>query len=65
VKQLTLTQQVVLWVVAAIVGLALAAILHAGSLASIGLVAAAGIAIGFGFAAGQRVARRGSDRGDD
>ena len=47
-----------LWLTAAIVGLVLAAILHAGWLASVGLVAAVGIAIGFGFAAGQRLARR-------
>jgi hypothetical protein len=65
VEQLTRTQQVVLWLAAAVVGLVLAAILHAGWLASVGLVAAAGIAIGFGFAAAQRIERRSSDRGDD
>lgn len=56
--QLTRTQQVVLAVAAAVIGLTLAAILNAGWLASIGLVAAVGIAIGFGFAASQRLARR-------
>ena len=63
-EPLTRTQQVVLWVAAAIVGLVLAAILHAGWLASVGLVAAAGIAIGFAFAAGQRLARRSGREGD-
>ncbi len=56
--ELTRTQQVVLWLTAAVVGLVLAAILHAGWLASVGLVAAVGIALGFGFAAGQRFAAR-------
>jgi VIT1/CCC1 family predicted Fe2+/Mn2+ transporter len=64
VEQLTRTQQVVLWLAAAVVGLVLAAILHAGWLASVGLVAAVGIAIGFGFAAGQRLSGR-SDRDAD
>jgi len=47
----TPTQQVVLWIVAAVVGLVLADLLHAGLLASIGLVAAAGILIGLLWAA--------------
>jgi hypothetical protein len=64
VNQLTLAQQVVLWVAAAVIGLALAAILNTGWLASVGLVAAVGIAIGFGFAASQRLARR-SERDAD
>jgi hypothetical protein len=64
VDKLTLTQQIVLWIAAAVIGLALAAILHAGWLGSVGLVAAVGIAIGFAFAAGQRLAR-GSNRDGD
>jgi len=47
----TPTQQVLLWVVAAILGLTLASLLRAGLLASIGLVAATGILIGLGWAA--------------
>jgi hypothetical protein len=61
---LTRTQQIALWVTAAVVGLALAAILHAGWLASVGLVAAVGIALGFGFAASQRAAQRSRRDGD-
>ena len=60
-SQLTRAQQVTSWIVAAVVGLGLAAILHAGWLASVGLVAAVGIAIGFGFAASER-AKQGSER---
>lgn len=40
-----------LWAIAAVVGLGLAALLHAGLLASIALVAAVGIAVGAGYAA--------------
>jgi hypothetical protein len=47
----TPTQQVVLWILAAIVGLLVADLLHAGLLASIGLVAAVGILIGLIWAA--------------
>jgi hypothetical protein len=47
----TSTQQVLLWIVAAILGLALASLLHAGLLASVGLVAGTGILIGLGWAA--------------
>ncbi len=47
----TPTQQVVLWILAAIVGLALAGLLHAGLLASVGLVAGTGILIGVAWAA--------------
>ena len=41
-------------IVAAVVGLVLAEITHAGTLGSIGLVALVGIVIGFGLAAWQR-----------
>ena len=43
-----------LWFVAAVAGLGLAAALHADALASIALVAAVGIVLGMGFAAWQR-----------
>jgi hypothetical protein len=51
---MTTAQQVVLWLVAASVGLGLSAVLHAGTLASIALVALVGIVIGFGVAATQQ-----------
>jgi hypothetical protein len=57
VEQPTRTQQIWLWVAAAIVGLTLGTILHTGYLGDIGLVAAAGIVLGFGFAASQRSKR--------
>jgi FtsH-binding integral membrane protein len=57
VEQPTRTQQIWLWIAAAIIGLTLGAILHAGYLADIGLVAAAGIALGIGFAASRRAKR--------
>jgi membrane protease YdiL (CAAX protease family) len=63
-SELTRAQQITSWIVAAVVGLGLAAILHAGWLASVGLVAAVGIAIGLGLAASQR-AKQGSDRKPD
>jgi hypothetical protein len=47
----TATQQVVLWILAAILGLSLADLLHAGLLASMGLVAGTGILIGLVWAA--------------
>jgi hypothetical protein len=47
----TATQQVVLWILAAILGLTLADLLQAGLLASIGLVAGTGILIGLVWAA--------------
>jgi hypothetical protein len=50
-------QQFGLWIVAAIVGLALAGLLHADALGSIGLVAGVGILAGLGWAAWQRAAR--------
>ena len=56
-EQPTRTQQIWLWVAAAIVGLTLGTILHAGYLGDVGLVAAAGIVLGFGFAASQRSKR--------
>jgi hypothetical protein len=56
-QQPTRTQQIWLGLAAAVIGLALGAILHAGYLADVGLVAAAGIALGFGFAASQRAKR--------
>lgn len=55
---LTRTQQIVLWLAAAAIGLALAAILRASWLGSVALVAAVGLALGFGFAAGLRLRRR-------
>jgi FtsH-binding integral membrane protein len=58
VEQPTRTQQIWLWVTAAIVGLTLGEIVHAGYLADVGLVAAAGIVLGVGFTATQRAKRR-------
>jgi Flp pilus assembly protein TadB len=46
-------QPIWLWVIAAIIGLALATIVDAGTLATIGLVAGVGIVLGLGFAAWQ------------
>jgi len=46
-----------LCIVAAVVGLALAALLHADEIGSIALVAAVGILIGLSWAAWERVAR--------
>jgi hypothetical protein len=54
VEQPTRTQQIWLWVAAAIIGLTLGEIVHADYLADVALVAAVGIALGFGFAATQR-----------
>jgi hypothetical protein len=54
VQQPTRTQQIWLWAAAAIVGLALGTILDASYLGDVGLVAAAGIVLGFGFAATRR-----------
>ena len=59
-EQPTRTQQIWLGIAAAIVGLVLGAILHASALGDVGLVAAAGIAIGIGFAATQRAKGSGS-----
>lgn len=56
-EQPTRTQQIWLWVAAAVVGLTIGAIVHAGYLGDVGLVAAAGIVLGFGFAASQRSKR--------
>jgi hypothetical protein len=50
-------QQFWLWVVAAIVGLAISGLLHVDALASIGLMAGVGILLGLGWATWQRVAR--------
>ena len=61
-QQPTRTQQVWLWSVAAIIGLGLGEILHAGDVGSVALVAGVGILIGIGFAATQR--SRG-ESGDD
>jgi hypothetical protein len=47
-------QQLVLWTVAAVVGLGLSEILHANTLATIALVAGVGIAVGLVFAAWQQ-----------
>jgi len=57
VQQPTRTQQIWLWIAAVIIGLTLGEIVHAGYLANVALVAAAGIALGFGFAATQRAKR--------
>lgn len=54
---LTTAQQVVLWIVAASSGLGLSAIVHAGTLASMGLVALVGIIIGLGVAGAQQLRR--------
>jgi hypothetical protein len=54
VEQPTRTQQIWLWVAAAVIGLALGTVLHASYLGDVGLVAAAGIVLGIGFAASQR-----------
>jgi hypothetical protein len=53
----TRREQIWLWIAAAAIGLTLGAILNAGYLADVGLVAAAGIALGFGYAATQRAKR--------
>jgi hypothetical protein len=57
VEQPTRREQIWLWIAAAVIGLTLGAILNAGYLADVGLVAAAGIALGFGFAATRRAKR--------
>jgi flagellar biosynthesis protein FliR len=57
VEQPTRKEQLWLWIAAAVIGLTLGAILHASFLANVGLVAAAGIALGFGFAATRRAKR--------
>jgi hypothetical protein len=59
--ELTPAQQVVLWLVAAAVGLGLAQATNAGTWGSIGLVAGVGILLGIGVAAWQAQGRR-SDR---
>jgi hypothetical protein len=59
-EKLSRKQQWWLWGIAAVVGLVLAAVLNAGYLATIGLVAGVGILLGFGFAA--RTARQRSGR---
>ena len=58
-EQPTRTQQIWLWVAAAVIGLALGAILDADYLGDVGLVAAAGIVLGIGFAATRRPKRGG------
>jgi hypothetical protein len=58
VDRLTRSRQIVLWVAAAVIGLVLATIFNAGWLATVGLVAAVGIAIGFGVAASERTRQR-------
>ncbi len=50
-KQLGLRQQIWLWIAAAIIGLALATLLNASLLGSVGLVAAVGILLGMGAGA--------------
>jgi hypothetical protein len=57
VEQPTRREQIWLWIAAAAIGLTLGEILGAGYLADVGLVAAAGIALGFGFAATRRSKR--------
>ncbi len=53
-EQPSRAQQLWLWAAAAIIGLTLGAIVHASYLGEIGLVAAAGIVLGVGFAASRR-----------
>jgi hypothetical protein len=52
--RLTTTERFSLWLFAAVLGLGLGAILHAGALGSIGLVALVGIVLGVGLAATAR-----------
>jgi hypothetical protein len=52
---ITRAQQFWLCIVAAVVGLGLAGLLHADTIGSIGLVAGVGILIGLSWAAWQRV----------
>jgi hypothetical protein len=54
VEQPSRTQQLWLWVAAAVIGLTVGAIVHASYIGEIGLVAAAGIVLGVGFAASTR-----------
>jgi hypothetical protein len=54
---ITRAQQFWLSIVAAIVGLGLAGLLHADAIASVGLVAGVGVLIGLSWAAWRRVAR--------
>jgi hypothetical protein len=61
VDKLSRKQQWWLWGIAAVVGLALAAILNAGYLATIGLVAGVGILLGIGFAAWSARQQSGGD----
>jgi hypothetical protein len=63
-EKLSRKQQWWLWGIAAVVGLVLAAVLNAGYLATIGLVAGVGILLGFGFAAwsARRPGARGPER---
>jgi hypothetical protein len=55
--EITRVQQFWLCIVAAVVGLTLAGLLHASAIGSIGLVAGVGILIGLGWAAWERVVR--------
>jgi hypothetical protein len=54
--EITRAQQFWLCIVAAVIGLGLAALLHADALGSVALVAGVGILIGLSWAAWQRVA---------
>jgi hypothetical protein len=54
---MTRTQQVLVALFAAILGLAIGAILHAGAVAEIGLVALVGVVIGIFIAARQSAGR--------
>jgi hypothetical protein len=61
VTELSRIHQVAVVIVAAVVGLGLAEVTHAGTLGSIGLVALVGILIGFGLAAWQRSRQNSAD----
>ena len=61
ITELSRIHQLAVVIVAAVLGLGLAEIMHAGTLGSIGLVALVGIVIGFGLAAWQRARRNSAD----
>jgi hypothetical protein len=61
ITELSRIHQFAVVIVAAVLGLGLAEIMHAGTLGSIGLVALVGTVIGFGLAAWQRARQNSAD----
>jgi hypothetical protein len=61
ITELSRIHQFAVVILAAVVGLGLAEITHAGTLGSVALVAVVGILIGFGLAAWQRARRNSAD----